>query len=65
MLPFNYYLFRDRRRLDKKVSNACLIMYPQRTQGEEAGCQNITEKSIVEQSGLRFEMASKKHFHIT
>ena len=47
MLPFNYYLFRDRRRLDKKVSNACLIKYPQRTQGEEAGCENITEKSIL------------------
>ena len=58
MLPFNYYLFRDRRRLDKKVSNACLIKYPQRTQGEETGCENITEKSIVEQSGLKVQNIS-------
>ena len=27
-------------------------------------CENITAKSIVEQSGLSFEMSSTKHFHI-
>ena len=41
-----------------------LIKYPQRTYGQETQCENITAKSIVEQSGLRFEMASAKHFHI-
>ena len=41
-----------------------LIKYPQRTYGQETQCENITAKSIVDQSVLRFEMASAKHFHI-
>lgn len=40
-----------------------LIKYPQRTQGQET-VKTLQEKIIVEQSGLRFEMASTKHFHI-
>ena len=40
-----------------------LIEYPQRTQGQET-VKTLQEKIIVEQSGLRFEMASTKHFHI-
>ena len=39
-----------------------LIKYPQRTQGQET--VKTSAKSIVERSGLRFEMASTKHFHI-
>ena len=39
-----------------------LIKYPQRTQGQET-VKTLQEKIIVEQSGLRFEMASTKHFH--
>ena len=37
-----------------------LIKYPQ---GHET-VKTLQEKIIVEQSGLRFEMASTKHFHI-
>ena len=40
-----------------------LIKYPQRTQGQET-VKTLQEKIIVEQSGLRLEMASTKHFHI-
>ena len=39
-----------------------LIQYLQRTQQQET--ESITAKSIVEQSGLGFEMSSTKHFHI-
>ena len=37
-----------------------LIKYPQ---GQET-VKTLREKIIVEQSGLRFEMAGTKHFHI-
>ena len=40
-----------------------LIKYPQRTRGQET-VKTLQKKIIVEQSGLRFEMASTKHFHI-
>ena len=40
-----------------------LIKYPS-TYSRARNCENITAKSMVEQSGLRFEIASTKHFHI-
>ena len=41
----------------------CMLKYLQRTQGQET-VKTLQQKSIVEQSGFSFEMASTKHFHI-